>query len=292
MYNDIEYYEKLISSSRLFSLDQNAERYAYDTEANKLITNLYYYLLASKENKYKDYSYEIFEVATRCIKNYTPEKGAFLHYFNHSLKEEYSHICGREIIDNKMRGIKISSEEKRAIVNYIRYKEKICKINDSLSDEDMYVSIAEAMGKPVEEIRYIAEMEKVSFVGSDKSENGEDEKTIIFDEIADNKNVETELLSSENVKEIMRAIDEAYDELQERQKPIISDLLTIRLCVEIENIDMVTSFRFINMEIYSLFINSGDLPTQKSVAEKYSRNEASVSRSLKIFFQRVISKLS
>lgn len=292
MYNDIEYYEKLISSSRLFSLDQNAERYAYDTEANKLITNLYYYLLASKENKYKDYSYEIFEVATRCIKNYTPEKGAFLHYFNHSWKEEYSHICGREIIDNKMRGIKISSEEKRAIVNYIRYKEKICKINDSLSDEDMYVSIAEAMGKPVEEIRYIAEMEKVSFVGSDKSENGEDEKTIIFDEIADNKNVETELLSSENVKEIMRAIDEAYDELQERQKPIISDLLTIRLCVEIENIDMVTSFRFINMEIYSLFINSGDLPTQKSVAEKYSRNEASVSRSLKIFFQRVISKLS
>ena len=115
---DKEKYEKLINESCLFELDGETQYTAFKREAYKMVEYLYCYLLAVNEQKYEEYGCEITEVATRCLSNYSKDKGDFLHYFNASWKLEYQHIMGKQALTEKFHGIRITEEEKRAVRKY------------------------------------------------------------------------------------------------------------------------------------------------------------------------------
>ena len=275
-------YEALIQESPLFSLDKETEYSAYKRESYKMIEYLYCYLMAVNQKDYEPYGYEIMEVATRCITNFEAGKGVFIHYFNAAWKQEYGHIMGDKLIDDKLRGIKITEEEKRNIRKYIKLTEKSCV--DCTRDE-LYSRIAEAMQLPVEKVRLIAELSSLHVTG-DTARNEDGEEISIWEQISDNFSIEDDMADAGSVDELLDTIENTFTSLQERQKKIVSDTLTARIWTMLSN-EQAKTYCFISEEIIQICNETGQPPTQRAIAEKYGRDEASISRTVKEFLKKL-----
>ena len=279
-------YEKLISESVLFSLDREEQSSLYKREFYKMIEHLYSYLMSVNQEAYEPYACEIMEVATRCINNYECSKGIFLHYFNSAWKKEFSHITGDRLIEEKFRGMRITEEDKRNIRNYIRFSERK---DPNCSKQELYCCIADAMGLPAEKVRLIAELNSLSIIG-DIISDGDGEEVNIWALIPDGRSVYNELENMESVESILLKIDEVYDNLQERQKSVVSDMITARVWTSLSE-KQIESYRFISEEILDICFNTGKAPTQRAIANKHKRDEASISRTMKEFIKKFKEKL-
>ena len=68
--------------------------------------------------------------------------------------------------------------------------------------------------------------------------------------------------------------------LQLRQRPMLSDMITLKLCDQISETQR-RQYSFISKDIMDAWTTTGVLPTQRDIAKKYGRDETSVSRSVK-----------
>lgn len=279
-----DYYEKLITESCLFSLDKLKNSTAFRREAYKLVEYLYCYLMAQSTSKYEPFGCEITEVATRCINNYSVEKGPFLHYFNAAWKLEYSHICGDQAVDDRFHGIKLTDAEKRKLKRYLRYEASLGK---DLSKKDFYEKLVKLMGLPLEAIEEIAAL--ADYRASDNVIAVDDGDGIsLFDQIADGHLTEEAMLSADSIRDTLSAVEAVFLSLQQRQRSIISDMITIRTASVIVELGLDTSeYTFINKEILQSCLCGEALPTQRAIADKYKKNEASISRSVKEFIRKL-----
>lgn len=285
---DREKYEKLISQSPVFSLDREQDVSAYRREVLKLVEYIYCYLLGVNQSKYEPYGYEITVVAKRCIQNYSSSRGNFLHYFNAAWKKEFSHIYTEQVHDEKFRGIHISEEDKR---NIRRYKKYLQTAGEYKSNEMTYGQIADALHLPVDAVKSVVEMADID-VCSPYYQNSDGEEFDVLDQMSDGISIERELEGQESAEEILSKLNQAFGALQARQQPILSDLLTSRLLPAMEEVNVdVCKFGFINKEIYAKYQAGEALPSQREIAEKYGRNEASISRTLKEFIQKVKERI-
>lgn len=270
-YNKADY-ERLITESKLFSLNKETESVAFRKESYKMVEYLYCYLLAQKEKKYEPFGCEITDVAVRCINNYDETKGVFLHYFNAAWKLEYSHLCGNQAVDDRLHGVKITESEKRAIKKYLRYEASLGK---DLSRRELCEAIAEILDQPIEVVAEIAELVEYRMVDNEIMDD-DGGRTSLFDQLSDGHLVEENLLTSARVEEILTVVETAFLSLQQRQMPIISDMMTIRLASTIVETGVDTSsYSFISKEVLSQY-SKDQLPSQRTIAEKYGKNEASM----------------
>lgn len=280
MYYDKSKFEELIVNSPLFDIDRDEEESKYKSEALKMVENLYCYLMAINEKNYEPYGCEIMEVANRCIKNYDSSKGEFLHYFNAAWKQEYSHITAEKIVEEKYRNLKISEDEKRGVYKYLKLAEKL---ETSISESELYQRIGKAMDIPEEKVRFLAEMSEV-FVESETIVYEDGEEGSSLDGVADEMSIEERVTMEDTVKDFLQKIDAVFDSLQERQKAIISDVLTARIWSEFDERQLICEpYHFISRDIVEEYERTGVIPTQREIAEKHNRDEASVSRTMKIF---------
>ena len=281
-YNKADY-ERLITESKLFSLNKETESVAFRKESYKMVEYLYCYLLAQNEKKYEPFGCEITEVAVRCINNYDETKGVFLHYFNAAWKLEYSHLCGNQAVDDRLHGVKITESEKRAIKKYLRYEASLGK---DLSRRELCEAIAEILDQPIEVVAEIAELVEYRMVDNEIMDD-DGGRTSLFDQLSDGHLVEENILTSARVEEILTVIEGAFLSLQQRQMPIISDMMTIRLASTIVETGVDTSsYSFISKEVLSQY-SKDQLPSQRTIAEKYGKNEASISRTVKEFIKKL-----
>lgn len=281
-YNKADY-ERLITESKLFSLNKETESVAFRKESYKMVEYLYCYLLAQNEKKYEPFGCEITEVAVRCINNYDETKGVFLHYFNAAWKLEYSHLCGNQAVDDRLHGVKITESEKRAIKKYLRYEASLGK---DLSRRELCEAIAEILDQPVEVVAEIAELVEYRMVDNEIMDD-DGGRTSLFDQLSDGHLVEENLLTSARVEEILTVVESAFLSLQQRQMPIISDMMTIRLASTIAETGVDTSsYSFISEVVLSQY-SKNQLPSQRTIAEKYGKNEASISRTVKEFIKKL-----
>lgn len=281
-YNKADY-ERLITESKLFSLNKETESVAFRKESYKMVEYLYCYLLAQNEKKYEPFGCEITEVAVRCINNYDETKGVFLHYFNAAWKLEYSHLCGNQAVDDRLHGVKITESEKRAIKKYLRYEASLGK---DLSRRELCEAIAKILDQPIEVVAEIAELVEYRMVDNEIMDD-DGGRTSLFDQLSDGHLVEENLLTSARVEEILTVVESAFLSLQQRQMPIISDMMTIRLASTIAETGVDTSsYSFISEEVLSQY-SKNQLPSQRTIAEKYGKNEASISRTVKEFIKKL-----
>ena len=273
--------ERLILESTLFSLNKEEQYSAYKRELYRMIENLYCYLMSINESAYEPYACEITEVATRCINNFDENKGEFLHYFNKSWKQEYSHILGRENQEEKYRGLKISEEDKRIVK---RYKRLLQQHGEEYSQKELYDHLSEAMDIPVDEIKRIDQLNSTSVIGA-TSTCDDGEEINLWDYMTDDFLIETEFITEDKVRNILEKIEDVYINLQKRQQAIISDLLTIKLfeIIDTENLN----YSFLNHELVNEVVTSKIVRTQRDIAAKYNRDEASISRTYKEFVKKV-----
>ena len=276
-------YEELISSSVLFELDKERQSTAYRRESLKMVEYLYCYLLAVNEEKNEPYGCEIVDVATRCINGFDGS-GDFLHYFNAAWKNEYSHICGEEIVSNKFQGMKLSEQEKRSIKKYMRL---LSRNGQFTYEEDKFAKIAELMEISIDEVRKVAESAETQVVG-EFTYNSEGDEVSALDQKADDFSIESYFENLASLVEILDRIEKVFSGLQGRQKPIVSDMLTIKIGLDIYEIEKKSKeYSFISKDVGTIIKKTGSIPSQRDIADKYGKNEASISRTIKEFILKV-----
>lgn len=279
---DKDKYEKLIKESCLFDLDKETQYTAFKRESYKMVEYLYCYLLAVNEQKYEEYGCEITTIATRCLNNYSKEMGEFLRYFNAAWKLEYQHIMGNQVHIEKLHGIRITEDEKRAVSKYVRLA---AHVDSGIPNETLYSKLALAMGIPIDKVRELAQLASVQ-ISSDSYVNENGETGSIWDQLAGDSSADTSIYEEEAIEEIFHAIETVFQGLQQRQKPMLSDMITIKLCDQISE-KQSRQYCFISKEIMDAWTTTGVLPSQRDIAKKYGRDETSMSRSVKDFINKL-----
>ena len=282
MQYDKQKYEKLIFESPLFSLDREREYAAFKRESYRMIELLYCYLLSINQHEYEPYGCEITEVAIRCISNFDESKGVFLHYFNSAWRQEYSHIMGKELEDEKYRGLRLTEEDRRAVRKYIKLAQQLRM--DSRPDQ-LYKKLSMAMNLPIERIIELAQLNNV-IVGSDSYIGDDGEEQSLWDQIQGDENVSQGIETAENIEELLCRLEREYESLQQRQKPIVSDMITAKICTFLTEAD-VGRFTFVSASVLERYRKDGTVPTQREIALKYSRGEASISRTVNTFLKKL-----
>lgn len=277
-------YETKIVCSPLFSLNKETHYNEYKKEVLKMVEYLYFYLCSINDKKYSDLGCEIVEFSHRCINNYDSSKGTFLHYFNVAWKNEYKKIRQALIEDEKYRGLHISDADKRNIRKYIRLAQNrgmdcgTCEFTEALS---------EAMGLPASEVKKIIKLSGIE-IESNTYQNEIGEDFDIFDLVVSGESVEDKVIQEENIYSVFENIEAEYNNLQDRQKQIISDIITSKICEAIEDTYISADhFDFINIKIFEEYKKTKKVPTQRDIAEKYKRDEASISRTTKEFIKKL-----
>lgn len=282
MGRDRQKYEEKIERSPLFSLEQGTS--AYERELYNMEEYLYRYLMAVNETKYGPWGCEIVETSIRCIRSYDPEQGVFLHYFNRAWKNTYRQLLAEQGDEERLHGLKISKEDRRNVRKYLRLLEAT---GVSPENAGVHRKLAQAMDIPVQKLRDIMLMSAVSVLEDDRSQ----ETGGVLELLADGIPIEQQLLSEEEVQSLLAAVEAVFKGLQERQKPLLSELLTARICPVLPEACLSDRFSFMDAELVKTYARTGTVPTQESLARKYGRDAASISRTINQFLKKLRTQL-
>ena len=287
-------YKELIQSSPLFDIDKEAQSNRYKVESLKMTEYVYRYITCGKlralenpdENDVVNYGLEITETVRDCIKYYDKEKGEFFNYVMSSWSKKRKEAWSKEHLQNHSGGMAIGEnlrDRAKQLFKYMNlhnadyhaHREELkqhLQLNDTqLRELDMLVVLQ------VESVEY-----------EHDTDDGETYKT----ELSDEKTSES-LHHAEAYESVLDAVETAFCRLQSRQRPILSELITASLAEEVEaryggRYEALTGkYSFLNKEILDRYRSSRVLPTNKEIAEKYSRSESSVSRTLTRFREEI-----
>jgi len=290
MRNDVEKYEKLIRHSPLFSIDKQNEPNAYKSEAVKMVGYLYQYLLSINESKYIDYGLEISDTANACIKNYNPECGEFLHYFNSAMSRNYKRAYAKKTEDDVRSGLVISDDDQRMIRKILKIAdEKMLDVNSDSFCEIVSSATGLTAGRVWELIQINNNAVTISEFLTD--ENGEELRIFETEEFA--TVIPSDIEEDEKVKALLDMIEETFLERQDRQKPLLSKLITARISIETDArlLPFLKKKAYYDEDIYQRSIEWGVPVSSKEIAGEMNLFESSVSRTAKQFFELLKEKL-
>ena len=101
------------------------------------------------------------------------------------------------------------------------------------------------------------------------------------------------LVFTEDIEKLLSQINSTYNDLQERQKKLISEIITSKLYSSRYITPKLRDFTFriirknglsfVSDEMYDYCVSSGNALTQKEIGARNGRTEASVSRTLRNF---------
>ncbi|MCM1440540.1 MAG: hypothetical protein NC131_15275, partial [Roseburia sp.] len=281
-----EEYENLINNSPLFNIDKQnnlelykAERYAFLT----LLTDYYrYYIFPHKQ--FDEYSFALIETATECLKYYVREKGDFLHLFNKATKRNMGIAKAKDIIDAHRQGIKLPTYE----------EQMICKItalakskNLDINDISVQIKVATLLGISTEKVTELIHTNNDAVAVSDTVSNEDgDEFSIIDLQVKHGNTFEDEFVFNEELKELILKIHNVFDSVQERQKPLLSLLLTAEIIKSLDYdiksiVSLLNGVAFFNLEIIHWYEKYNSVPTAKQIGELCGVSEQSLSRTYK-----------
>ncbi len=288
-----EEFENLIDNSPLFSIDKKCSPMQYKTERYVLLTLLtdYYRFYVFKNKPLEDYSLTLIKTAAECIEYYNQEEGKFLHLFNSAMKRNFTISRAKELIDNKRQGIKITSKEDELIRKIIRFTQS--KDLD-IYDESVQKKVATIIGVSHDKIRELVQMNDNAVGVYGRVTNDEGEEVDLFDKLSSKEHSpEEELVLQDSVEDLINKIEDTFIEIQDRQKQMISLLLTVEI-VKVFNYDLKKVFdlledkKIYNYTAIKFYETNGDLPTAKHIATICGVSEQSLSRTYKNFKNKVI----
>ena len=285
-----EQYESEINGSILFTIDREKNSVLWTTEARKLLAVIceYYKTFVLSERVFSESGLEIVECCNECFKYFKETDGIFLHYLNASLKKKLYIKSAKEQIDAQRHGIKISKSDDQRIRKLIKFVEsKGDDINDSKTQEKM----AKYLGVSLQKITMYIEMSSIS-VSSDIITDNDGEENSIFDLFSDKSSVANETEEKEELLDTLRLIDEEFKNCQERQKSILSSLLTIKMLPDLPGyvLNNHSKYSFINITMLESFLSGEELPSAKQIACAHGVSEQSASRTLSNFIKKIKEK--
>lgn len=277
-------YETLIRNSILFSLDRETQTVAYKREALKMVEYLYLYLTSINAEKYSEYGLEITQTANRCIKNYTKESGDFLNYFNKAISKEYRKAYSKKRFCEQHGGVHIPEQEQRIINKFIKLAEAQGVYDLS---GDLVNNISEATGINKERVYECISLYQNSFVVDDICKDEDGNECSLFDYISSDKLTDDAVVELDAAKEVLDRIDNVFQKRQQRQKPLLSKLITAKISEQLQSeetlLSIAAKMSFFDKEVYEVVLEKGSPPTAREIGENLGLSEQSVSRTFKTF---------
>jgi len=277
------------------------------TLRNKLWTEIWYYCKncqyarresTGEESLAEKYSGIINETIYKCFEAFNPKKGkSFISYLNAAMAKEIS----REKQIDYMHGMNISSRT-RSLWKHLQNLAEYQGISSNNISEITKLGIS--IGKTEKEIRNAFIWGRVN-ISSDIVLNSNGEEYSLFDYCAFPKKHEDDPLEkvfetkNDYTHGIFCSIEGEFCKKQERTKPFISALLTLKFftcLLEIENYPKnAKSFLFIDSSLYNELkecTNSKKpYPTQQDIAKRFKKEKTDASRTINRFLSEVQSTL-
>ena len=287
-----EEYENLINNSPLFEIDKESSPALYKSERYNFLTLLTdYYRFYIYPNKSLDsYSMTLVETAMECIKYYDKEKGEFLHLFNSSMKRDLHIAKAKEIIEEKRQGIKVSNEDDKLI-------RKIIALANSkgldIYDRSVQEKISKALNLETSRLQELLRINDDAVAVSSTVTNEDGDEVELFDlQSSHEKNAEDRLAEESAFISLIDRIDEVFETVQDRQKTLLSMLLTVEIIKACdEDLDkaknVLTGKELFNEEVFDYYEKHGELPTAKQIGEILGVSEQSLSRTYKNFKEKL-----
>lgn len=287
-----EEYENALNYSPLFTIDKEKNLALFNTEKYAFLTLLTdYYRFFIYPNKPLDtYSLTLIEMATECIKYYDKTKGIFLHLFNTVLKRNLSIAKAKEIIDTHRQGLKLSSCDEqmiRKVVAFARSK------NLDVYDSSVQAKIATVFGLTATRVAELIQINDNAVAVSDTVVNEGGDEISLLDLQAHTKSSEEEkIIAQERVTELIDRIHATFQVTQERQKRLLSLLLTAEVIRAFEYDlkaadEILCKYSFYSNEIFDWYKTYCALPTARQIAQICGVSEQSLSRTYKNFKEKL-----
>ena len=280
-----EEYERLIKESTLFAIDKERDPVAYERESLKMIEYLYRYLLGVNEEKNRRYGLEIVTTAKACIKNYTPENGEFLHYFNVAWSLNSSHIFGEELYESAFIELRTETEKRK----YIRYKYCCSRLGIDTTYPGFEDKVADELGISIDAVREMMELEKSGTKWIDQKMDAEEETPLVQYASQYDLVVDVEEQDNNVRRSFLDHIEKVFNQLQARQKPMMAMILTADIAPAIDEADLqyFQKKAFFDPEIYEEYCRSGEPIQHKDIAARFGVLEESLSRAWRGFKKKL-----
>ena len=287
-----EEYENLINNSPLFEIDKESSPALYKSERYNFLTLLtdYYRLYIYPNKPLETYSMTLIETAMECIKYYDKDKGEFLHLFNSSMKRDLHIAKAKEIIEEKRQGIRVSSEDDKLI-------RKIIALANSkgldIFDNFVQQKISKALNLELSRLQELLQINDDAVAVSSTVTNDDGDEVELFDlQSSHEKNAEDRLAEESAFISLIDRIDEVFTTVQDRQKRLLSMLLTIEIIKACdEDLDkaknVLSSKELFNEEVFDYYEKYGELPTAKQIGILCGVSEQSLSRTYKNFKEKL-----
>lgn len=287
-----EEFENLINNSPLFGIDKENNSELYKTEKYNLFTLLtdYYRIYIFPHKSLDEYSFTLIKTAAECIKYYDVAKGDFLHLFNKAMKRDLSIAKAKEIIDSHRQGIRLTTYDEQMISKVVSFaRSKNLDIYDCTVQE----KIALVFGIKSERVAELICINDSAVAVSATVTNDDGDEIELFDLKADKADsAEQKIISSESFNELIILIDTVFRTVQERQKKLLSLLLTTEVVKSLEydiekSVDLLNERELFNVKIIDWCKAYGDVPTAKQIGEMCGVSEQSLSRTYKNFKEKL-----
>lgn len=274
--------EKKIRESKLFSCSKEEDYVLYKREANRMLEYLYLYLKAVRDREIDEFGKEMVEVASNCIKNYSAESGEFLHYFIAAWSREKKHrIHNQKQRRDKYGGLGISSKDRELMRSLNKYLEG----KSDTEKRGLIPIFAQENGRHVSEIITLFRLMDDGVFSTEGTNEGYVAKDVL-ESLIDWKYPGNFEEADKGLKKQLDKIEKLYLSLQERQKPIISDIITARVLTGVDDLPD-TEYSFLSESVIKQYTQTGTVPSQRDIALKYNRKEASISRTLREFLEKL-----
>lgn len=262
----------------LQSTDEEKSPNFYKSELRKLQGLLYQYVQVKNKEEYGE---EIVKTINNCIKNYKPDKGDFLRYFISALEQNLAHSKGDELLEEHTKGMHIPETAKRNFERYKKYQGK------DIKSPEFKKKFEELTSEKIKDAEYIEHNCKTQ----SSIYQHEDEDHDIFEETSNSEeSCLDKIISQENAQTIITKISDAFNSCRKDQMPILKILLTsfFSLLITYEIPECCNYFQkqpFFDNETYQECIKNNKEMTHRAIANKFSRCEASISRTWKNFLE-------
>jgi hypothetical protein len=285
--------EDLINGSSLFLIDRVKDKECFEIEKDKFLYYIAKLMEIIHKKTFKNIGYEIIIVARDCIKSYKAECGPFLNYFNTALKKKLLTEKAKEMANKHRGGMTLDEKTEQTIRQIVKYAKAR---NENIYNIGFAKKASDALGIPLQKIE---EMIAINYNITTQSGNNyildkDGNSSELFEFITDTTETTEGIVKFDAVREIVISIDVIFKEQQERIKPLLKKLLTARLIKTLEEISAIEEdtqkLTFFDKDIYLDYIKLGKIPTAREIADEFERDEASVSRTLKKFLEKIPRK--
>lgn len=290
-----EEYENLINNSPLFEIDKESSPALYKSERYNFLTLLteYYSGYIYKKKPLEEYSMTLMETAIECIKYYDRGKGEFLHLFNSLMKRDLRIAQAKEMLEERRRGIKVSSETDNLIRKIVAFAGSK---NLDVYDISVQEKIAKGFGIELNKLQELLRVNYDAVAMSSTVMTEDNEEMELFDlQASHGKTQEDNFIEEEAFISLLDRIDSVFATVQERQKRLLSMLLTVEVVKACnEDLDkarqVLSGKKLFNEGIIDYYTMNGELPTAKQIGEQCGVSEQSLSRTYKNFKEKLIKE--